>query len=144
LPDSFTYRAILRSLFHDLPEAFTGDVITPVKKRIVEHAGKEWHEIEMLRLKPLIEVTPKNVIDDMKEFELLEDLPHGDEDLVGKLVKECDRLSMLLECIFEQSTGRSYTEMIQAYNAYARRLLSSPWRSIREIALYGLFRRDEG
>lgn len=143
LPDNFIYRAILRALFHDVPEAFTGDVITPVKKRIVERAGKDWREIEIRRLKPLIDVTPEKVAADMKEFELLEDLPSGNEDLVGKLVKECDRLSMLLECIFEQSTGRTYGEMVQAYNAYARTLLSSPWRSIREIALYGLFRKGE-
>lgn len=142
LPESFTYRSILRALFHDVPEAFTGDVITPVKKRIVDRGGKEWHEIEMIRLKPFTEVTPKNVADDMKEFDLLEELPNGNEDIVGKLVKECDSLSVLLECIFEQSTGRTYTEMTQAYDTYARRLLSSPWRSIREIALHGLFRKE--
>lgn len=141
LPDNFTYRAILRALFHDVPETFTGDVITPVKERIIKLADRDWHEIEMRRLKPFIEVTPEKVAADIKEFELLEDLPHGDDDLVGKLVKECDRLSILIECVFEQSTGRIYGEMIQAYNTYAKTLLSSPWRSIREIALYGLFRK---
>ncbi len=79
----------------------------------------------MIRLKPFTEVTPKNVADDMKEFDLLEELPNGNEDIVGKFVNECDRLSVLLECIFEQSTGRTYTEMIQAYDTYARRLLTS-------------------
>jgi len=45
----------------------------------------------------------------------------------------------LLECVFEKSAGRTYGEMEKAYNKYARDLLSSPWRSIQQIALYGLF-----
>ncbi|MBO1223220.1 MAG: HD domain-containing protein [Candidatus Scalindua sediminis] len=141
LPKNFTYRAILRALFHDVPEAFTGDIITPAKTRIKEQAGEEWGEIEMRRLKPLMDATPKNVRADMQEFELLKDLPSGNDDLVGKLVKECDRLSMLLECLFEQSAGRTNTEMTQAYDRYAKTLLSSPWPSIREITLHGLFRK---
>jgi len=139
LPKDFTYRAILRALFHDVPEAFTGDVITPVKKRITERAGKDWSEIELCRLKPLITAAPKRVAADMKELELLNDIPSGDNAAVGALVKECDRLSSLLECVFEKSAGRTYGEMEKAYNKYARDLLSSPWRSIQQIALYGLF-----
>lgn len=151
LPENFIYKSILRALFHDVPEAFTGDVITPVKKRIAKHAGKEWSEIEMHRLKPLFDNAPEQVITDIDEFELMKELPSGNEvlvgsnkDLVGSLVKECDRLSALLECIFEHSTGLTYGEMDQAYKSYARILLESPWQSIRKITLYGLFRKREG
>lgn len=141
LPNDFTYRAILRALFHDVPEAFTGDVITPVKKRITKHAEKNWREIEMRRLQPLIAAAPKRVADDLKKLELLDDEPSGDNVVVGKLVKECDRLASLLECVFERSSGLTYGEMEQAYDAYAITLLSSPWCSIREIALHCLFRK---
>lgn len=141
LPNDFTYRAILRALFHDVPEAFTGDVITPVKNRITKHAEKDWREIEMRRLQPLIASAQEKVAADMKKLELLDDTPSGDNIVVAKLVKECDRLAALLECVFERSAGLTYGEMEHAYDAYARTLLSSSWRSIREIALYGLFRK---
>lgn len=142
LPDNFTYRAILRALFHDVAEAFTGDIITSVKNRIKKHFDNDWSKIERLRLQPLINEMPINLKNDMEKYELINNLPSDDEDIVGKLVKECDRLSMLLECIFEQSTGRIYSEMDEAFNESAKTLLSSPWRSIREITLYGLFRKD--
>lgn len=141
LPKNFTYRAILRALFHDVPEAFTGDVITPVKSRITQRAQKNWREIELRRLQPLIAATPKRVADDLERLELLHDVPSGDNVVVGKLVKECDRLASLLECVFERSAGLTYGEMEQAYDAYAKTLLSSSWRSIREIALHVLFRK---
>jgi len=143
LPADLTYRAILRALFHDVPETFTGDVITPVKKRIAVISERNWREIEQRRLQPLIEAAPPEVQHDIEALNLLSDLPSNDNDVFGKLVKECDQLASLLECVFERSAGRTYGEMDQAYDAYAKTLLSSSWRSIREIALYGLFRKGE-
>lgn len=127
LPEDFTYRAILRALFHDVPEAFTGDVITPVNALITKRVGKDWHEIELRRLQPLITAAPKRVVADMEELELLNDMPSGDNAVVAELVKECDRLASLLECVFERSAGLTYGEMEQAYNTYARTLLCSSW-----------------
>ena len=133
LPKDFTYRAILRALFHDLPETFTGDVITPVKARIKKFADKDWREIEKARLGPLTDATPENLMTDIRELGLLDDLLSSNKDEVGKLVKECDRLSLLLECLFETSAGGTNKEMREAYERYARDLLYSPWNSIKEI-----------
>ena len=113
LPEDFIYRAVLRALFHDVPEVFTGDVVTPVKKNIEKLAKCRWSEIEKWRLVPLRDrkVTPKKLLDDIDHLELFSDLPSNKGDVVGKLVKDCDRLSLLLECVFERSAGRTYGEM---------------------------------
>ncbi|MBF8277297.1 MAG: hypothetical protein HW390_2370 [Candidatus Brocadiaceae bacterium] len=144
LPEDFTYRAIVRALFHDVAEAFTGDVITPVKQRLKKLARKEWREIEIRRLDPFMAAAPVELQSDIRDMYLLDELHKDDEDVVGKLVKDCDRLSLLLECVFERSAGGTYGETEEAYDVYARRLLSSEFRSIREITLHGLFPRGKG
>ena len=141
LSKNFIYQSILRALFHDVPEAFTGDVISPVKDCIKTKCN--WPEIEERRLVPLREATPEKLLNEIDDLKLFSELPSGGEDKVGKLVKDCDRLSLLLECVFERSAGGVHGEMEKAYNDYARTVLCSQWRSIREIALYGLFKKGE-
>jgi putative hydrolase of HD superfamily len=145
LSEDFVYKAVLRALFHDVPEVFTGDVISPVKKKIEKLAKCKWSEIEKGRLEPLRDrkVTPKKLLDDIDLLNLFSDLPGNSGDVVGKLVKDCDRLALLLECVFEKSAGRTYGEMEKAYEDYARAVLCSKWRSIREIALHGLFKEEK-
>jgi 5'-deoxynucleotidase len=143
LPDNFIYRSILRALFHDVSEVFTGDIITPVKDIIKKHIGDDWEAIERKRIRPLVNAMPEKIKDDLEEFDLFAPLPKENGDMVGKLVKECDRLAALLECLFEQSSGHRSLEMDQAFINSSRRLLSSPWRSIRDIALYSLFKNND-
>jgi putative hydrolase of HD superfamily len=140
LPKDFTYRSILRALFHDLPETFTGDIVTPSKRRIEKFANVAWPKIEQERLKPLTKGIPEILDKDISQLGLLDALPDADtdKDEVGKLVKDCDRLSLLLECVFERSAGRINEEMQTAFDTFAMNLLNSSWRSIREITLHRL------
>ena len=52
---------------------------------------------------------------------------------VDSLVKDCDRLALLLECAYERESGRMRPEMTGAFRNYVRELRKSEWASVREF-----------
>ncbi|WP_434223431.1 HD domain-containing protein [Fervidobacterium gondwanense] len=95
-----TAEVIVRSILHDLPEAFTGDVITPTKKKVqgldelVALVEKEML-VEWISENPNLEFM-KNYVDFAVEpFE-------GD---AGRIVRTADYFAALLECAVEIHSG---------------------------------------
>lgn len=138
--DDFSLRCVLRALFHDVPEIYTGDVITPVKNGIVQLANIEWDDIEKKAIAPLREAATQPIRDDFERYGLLKELDDdASKDYCGALVKQCDHLALLLECLFERQLGRLAVEMDSAFSSYARELLRSDFSSIRELTVEAIF-----
>lgn len=135
-PDGFEYRAVLLALFHDVPEALTGDIISPVKDTVKNEFGTDFQEVEKnligAELLPLLESAP-SVCSEVEGLKLWEDL-EGRPFSVGSLVKACDRLALVVECLFElRAAGRLRGEMAGAYADYLETLQNSEWPQVREF-----------
>ncbi len=139
----FVYEALLRSLFHDVPEAVTGDIITPVKDRIrkaipkTDETGKDViAEIEeKLTADEIIGVAPTAVGEEIGKggLDLFKDLTNKDVNKCISLVKDCDRLSLMLECLYEKEAGVIAPEMKESYHKHRRELSNSEWPSVRRF-----------
>jgi len=70
---------------------------------------------------------------DMTRLKLLEELQDSEPYTVDSLVKACDRLAVVLECLFEMESGRVSAEMSEAYGTYISRLENSEWAPVREL-----------
>ncbi|MDD2871692.1 MAG: HD domain-containing protein [Candidatus Gracilibacteria bacterium] len=98
---------VLRTIYHDIPEAITGDIITPTKKA-VEGFEKVLEEVEIKMMDDYIfsyvDTDYKSQVFDymLKPFE-------GD---IGKLAKNADILSALFEAKVESNFGsESFAEI---------------------------------
>jgi putative hydrolase of HD superfamily len=132
------YLSILRSLFHDLLESLTGDVITPVKTKINELASKYgktdlWEEVENKYKETIRLRMPDSIKEDDKRYSLLDELSLKIPYSVESIVKQCDMLALIIECIFELKANPSINEMQDTYSKYIDRLKNSEWLSIRQL-----------
>ncbi|HCZ06487.1 MAG TPA: hypothetical protein DHV12_05045 [Thermotogae bacterium] len=91
---------LVRSMFHDVPEAFTGDIISPTKRRvegferIVERVERR---VVSEKLLPLL---PEGLKDPVTEASL-----NPFDGLNGKIVRAADLIGSIVECTFELETG---------------------------------------
>ncbi|MCL4458140.1 MAG: HD domain-containing protein [Nitrospirae bacterium] len=131
--NNFSYKAILKALFHDVPEALTGDLITPVKKVIKEAKNKAWDDVEEKLIEEIKSDAPKGVKEDFESYGLLKPLERSKVNSVDSLVKDCDELALVIECVFEEHSGTVTEEMYRAYHVYLNSLLNSEWTYIREF-----------
>lgn len=129
----FQYRVVLRALFHDLPESLTGDVITPVKDQIAAINDTIWPWIEEHHTKEFVGEAPAPVREDIETIGLLKELEATEPYSVNSLVKDCDRLALMLECAYERESGRMRPEMMGAFDNYVSELRKSEWRAVREF-----------
>ena len=91
---------IKKALLHDLPEAFTGDVITPTKKKIPE-------------LDSLVSIVEKEMFDEwIRENPILNHLKKYENyaadpfsNFTGQIVRTADYFAALLECALEIFSG---------------------------------------
>jgi putative hydrolase of HD superfamily len=138
--------AMLRALFHDIPESLTGDVITPVKDKInkvqrnIDLKVKEdvvttWDKVEDTLVEDFVNKIPVNLKKDIETKELLKGLDGPEAYTVDSLVRECDRLALIIECLFEKEYGLQVREMNTAYDDYVKRLQNSEWTAMREYAV---------
>ncbi|HTW90334.1 MAG TPA: YfbR-like 5'-deoxynucleotidase [bacterium] len=125
--------AILRALFHDVPEAVTGDIVTPVKEIINTLNPKIVERLEKNMTKDFVATLPGLMKRDVEDYNLLKELDDRKPYSVSSLVKACDRLALVLECLFETETGQVSTEMTSAYGSYITELQNSEWPPIREL-----------
>jgi len=100
--DSEMLNKILKgTIIHDLPEAFTGDVITPTKKKVtgMEEIISEIEEDFILEWSNENKCVKNFVENNLK---LITDPFSGD---AGKFIRTADLLSAMVECAIEIKTG---------------------------------------
>lgn len=115
-----------RALFHDIPEAITGDIITPTKKA-VKWFSELLQEVEkdMLEEYLLIYIKKYKFYDTFEKYML-----DPFEWELGKLVKLADLFSALFEARIESKRNDEYA---QIYNNIKRYLHTLPYPSINYI-----------
>jgi len=138
--DSSRLEPLQRALFHDVSEALTGDIITPVKDIIKSQYPEEknlWNDLEdelaKTKIKKLLGTSSKlsKYIDDNH---LLDDVTDRESYSATSLVKDCDRMALAIECIQEELIAKIPLEMSRAYPDYLEELQNSEWPYIREFA----------
>jgi len=133
----FVTRAVLRALFHDVPEGMTGDVITPVKETIARHWDwATWQQVE----KKLGEETLLRLLRDAHQLRgdldskgLLQEEENPPVYSVASMVRACDRLGLIIECVIEHEAGGLPRDMAAAYHKNLSDLQNSEWHHIREL-----------
>ena len=95
-------RAVLIALYHDAAEIITGDMPTPVKYGSPEMKAA-YADAEKQALKRLLKKLP----DDLRPVyqKILDPDPEAEDPYVLKLVKAADKLSALIKCIEEETSG---------------------------------------
>jgi len=133
----FVTRAVLMALFHDVPEGMTGDVITPVKDKIARQWNwGTWQQVEKKlgeeTLMRLLQGSPR-VCDEIRQLGLLREEEDPPVYSVGSLVRACDRLALIIECVMEHQAGGLPGDMAEAYRKNLGELQGSEWHHIREL-----------
>ena len=100
-------RAAVLALFHDASEILTGDLPTPVKYYNPE-IKDSYKKVERLACDQLLSLLPEDL---QPEYAPLLHPEPGDEEL-WMLCKAADKLSALIKCVQERSTGNR--EFLQA------------------------------
>jgi|GEM_PF-654292 putative hydrolase of HD superfamily len=127
--------ALLRALFHDLPESFTGDIVTPVKLNIKAINKNALNNIENKLKESFINLSKAGLKNDLLTYGLLDPLNDTIPNTVDSLVKDCDRLSNVLECVYENNVGNINDEMNESLKSNALILQRSEWPSLRQFAM---------
>ena len=131
--DHFIYKVVLRSLFHDVPESLTGDIITPVKSEIEKYAPKILEDVEKELQDKFVKSAPSGVKMDIEHYELLKEIDNKSIFSFTSMTKDCDRLAAVLECHYEKASGISTHEIDSAYENYLQELAKSEWTSVKDF-----------
>ncbi|MCE1188982.1 MAG: HD domain-containing protein [Ignavibacteria bacterium] len=134
LDNEFIYSALLRALFHDVPESLTGDIITPVKEIIDKKRPNTIELVEEKLVAEFIATVPEPVRKELVRLNLLVDFNDRDLFSVDSLVRTCDQMALVLECLFERRQGSRIVHMEKAYEANIVKLQNSEWPCVREYA----------
>ena len=131
--------AVLLSLFHDILESLTGDVITPVKHKINELTASTerrplWDQVEDKQREVIKNTMPPRVKEDAQARGLLDELAMDRAFSVSSLTKQCDMLALIIECVLELRNNPAIPEMRTTANEYLERLRNSEWFSLRQLA----------
>jgi len=127
------------SLFHDILESLTGDVITPVKHKINELTASTerrplWDQVEDKQREIIKNTMPPRVKEDTQARGLLDELAMDRAFSVSSLTKQCDMLALIIECVLELRNNPAIPEMRTTANEYLERLRNSEWFSLRQLA----------
>ncbi|MBO8160405.1 MAG: HD domain-containing protein [Thermosipho sp. (in: Bacteria)] len=110
---------IIRALLHDLPEAFTGDVITPTKKKIPELDNL----VSLVEKEMFLDWVSNNPeISDMKKY--ISFVVNPFDGFLGKIVRYSDYFAALLECSLEIFSGNKEELFKDAFFEFKRNLKS--------------------
>jgi len=129
----FLLTCILRALFHDVPESLTGDIITPVKDIIATQDASLVEQVEEALTHEFIQSAPRAVQKDLTGLRLATELSGHEPHSVDSLVKHCDRMALVLECVYEWKAGVRTPDIKRAYGRYNRELGTSEWPAVREF-----------
>lgn len=102
---------IIASILHDFPEAFTGDVITPTKKKVkgLENIISNIEE-EMINEWLNNEKDTEKVFSRLKKYMI-----NPFEEEYGRYVRSSDLFNAMLECAIEIKTGNSQLLFREAF-----------------------------
>ncbi|POZ89842.1 HD family hydrolase [Petrotoga sp. SL27] len=123
------YDIMIASILHDLPEAFTGDVISPTKRKV---SGLEEiiGEIEKDFIKDWY--NHKSILKEkIKKFENHIYAPFEND--YGPYVKTSDLIAALIECFLEISTGNQNKYFIKTFESIKKEILYFSPIDISEI-----------
>jgi putative hydrolase of HD superfamily len=131
--------AVLLSLFHDILESLTGDVITPVKHKINDLTASTerrplWDQVEDKHREIIKKTMPPSVKKDAQSRGLLDELAMDSAFSVSSFTKQCDMLALVIECVSELRNNPAIPEMRTTANDYIERLRNSEWFSLRQLA----------
>ncbi len=118
-----------RALFHDVPEALTGDIISPTKRRVEGFEGVvEDVESKMVHgvLLPLL---PEKIAHHYAPL-MLEPFGGGRE---GKITRAADLMGSLMECKIEMDNGVQAEIFKNGYKSIKRQLLSMDIAVVRDL-----------
>lgn len=135
-------QTVLRALFHDLPEAFTGDIITPVKDLINKFSKGDEDIIKNIEEKMVNRFKnklPRKILWDINNYDLLKELDYTELYTVSSLVKSCDMLGVVLECILELQSGSKNPQMAAAFESTISTLQNCEWPTVRNLCTHILF-----
>ncbi|PNR92867.1 HD family hydrolase [Petrotoga sp. 9PWA.NaAc.5.4] len=129
LETEIIYDVMAASILHDLPEAFTGDVISPTKRKvkgleeIINEIEKEfvheWSDSKSI-LKEKVDKFEKYIFNPFKNT-------------YGKYVKTADLLAALIECSLEISTGNQNSYFLKTFDSIKRETLQVSPLDINDI-----------
>jgi putative hydrolase of HD superfamily len=105
------FKIITASLFHDLPEAFTGDVISPTKRK-VEKLDKIITQIEE---DYVLSWSGKNKQINSVITDIIPLIINPFKDDYGRFVRTADLLAAIIECSNEIITGNSNENFRRAF-----------------------------
>jgi len=129
----FFRRAVLKALFHDVIESLTGDLITPAKEIIEKESPRALHNVEADFVRDIHKNAPIRINDYVGRYKLLDELDDSSCFTVDSIVKACDKIALILECLLEQDYGSFTSEIKSAFNKYIHELQKSEWDYIREF-----------
>lgn len=121
------FKIITASLFHDLPEAFTGDVISPTKRKVEKLDGI----ITQIEKDYVLNWASKNPQINNVINEILPLIINPFDGEYGKFVRTADLLSALIECSNEIRTGNSNENFRKAFFGLKREM-----KNISPIDIY--------
>jgi len=112
-------RAALLAMFHDTPEIITGDLPTPIKyyNMNIKNAYKE---IEQNAIDKLVLMIPEDLRPDF------ESIFNDEDEKLEEIVKAADKISALIKCVDEISTGNKEFEAAHKSTRKAVEAMSLP------------------
>ncbi|ACR80607.1 MULTISPECIES: YfbR-like 5'-deoxynucleotidase [Kosmotoga] len=120
---------VKRTLFHDIPESVTGDIITPTKKKV-----PGFEEV----ISRVEEHMVNQRIFDSMDSELVKKLkPRILDPFAGKegeMVRSADLLAAIVECLMEIETGNNQPAFRSALNSMLDQLAKSEFSSVRFVS----------
>jgi putative hydrolase of HD superfamily len=120
-----------RSLFHDVPEALTGDIISPTKRR-VEGFEKVVEDVESKMVHELLlPLLPESIADHCAPLMLrpFDDSPEG------RITKASDLISSLTECKMEIDNGMQVEFFKKGYESIKAQLDGMNLDVIRNVLI---------
>ena len=95
--------SVLRSIYHDLPEAITGDIISGTKKK-TEDMRSAAKAVEKIASKSLLEKLPDDIKQDFEVYLLS---PKDLDTAEGRVVEAADAISAYIKAKIEGSLGNT-------------------------------------
>lgn len=90
-------RIVVKAIYHDVPEIFTGDIPTPVKYYSNE-TKQAYDAVEAASINKLSDMLPEEFRQDYLDL-----FEHGEEE--HKIIKAADRISAYIKCMEEKQYG---------------------------------------
>ena len=124
-----TLNVMERALFHDVPEALTGDIISPTKRR-VEGFEKVIEKVESKMVHDILLPLLPSEISSYYTPLMLEPFGGG---LEGKITRAADLTGSLIECKIEMDNGVKASVFEHGYQEIKKQLLLMKIDAVRDL-----------